>query len=207
MVTAPDGGRRSTRGCSIASLRDEPFSNTCGPASEHRRVICDRSLASTSTMTPLETSTHRDKIVVPTIEQSSNQSSASEQNGDQSSSSDPASESEPTTDSKPASDSGSHSERPASDRGSRLLPHSEGVYHLSDDDGNPLCRAAGTFATVSVSEAREKTRLCRNCRTLQEGHVGTRPCPRCGRPIRLTRWPQHFRACRGQPTDASDEDP
>jgi hypothetical protein len=158
-------------------------------------------------MTPSETSTHRDKIVVPTVEQPSNQSSASEQKCDQSSSSDPASESEPTSDSKPESDSGSDLERSASDCVSRLLPLSEGAYHLIDDDGNPLCRAAGTFATVSVSEAREKTRLCRNCRTLQEGHVDTRPCPRCGRPIRLTRWPQHLRACRGQSTDASDEDP
>lgn len=144
-------------------------------------------------MTPSNTSTHHDKTVIPTVEQSSNQSSESGHGCTQ------------ATSSNSESDAELESDLPAPDRTCRLLPASGGAYHAITDDGDPLCEAEGTFTAVPTSEAREKTRFCRNCKTLQEGHVDTRPCPKCGRLIRLTRWPQHLRTCRGQETDAADE--
>lgn len=190
------------RGCSSASVRDAPLSNTYRPGCDRSQANQSRSQLGACTMTPPENSTHQDKIVVPTVEQSSNQSPESGQDCKPSRTPNPEAEAELEVKSE------SDREPPAPVRTYRLLPASGGFYHVIDDDGRPVCRTDGTFTKVPASEAREKTRICRNCKTLQEGQVDTHPCPKCGRLIRITRWPQHVRTCSGRSTDASDgEDP
>lgn len=70
------------------------------------------------------------------------------------------------------------------------------VYHLDDGTGNPLCRSTGTYDSLSIEEAKERTsRLCRSCECQHHGEHDTRPCPHCGESVALTWWPMHVRDC------------
>lgn len=204
-MTAPDGGRRSTCGCSSASRRDASFLNTDGPISDHFWATRSRTLAGIASMTPSRTSTHQDKIVAP-AKQSSNQSAESGQEPLHPTNSNAGVKPEAKT----AVDSNTESKSTQSTlaRAYRLLPASGDAFHLidNDDDTRPMCGAAGSFRTVPAAEARDRTRLCRNCETLDKGQVAARPCPKCDRSIRITRWPQHLRDCRGRSTESSDGD-
>ncbi len=79
--------------------------------------------------------------------------------------------------------------------GSASIP----VCHLARSDAKPLCGCHGSFTRVAVEHAQsEVDRLCESCRTQQNGVEPTRPCPRCGAPVRTSAWPQHVRSCENE---------
>ena len=177
LVTAPDGGRRSIRGCSIASRRDEPFSNTCRSGYEHPCDTCDRSRPGSPTMTPPNPSHRQNKIFAA------------------------AADGQPTAE-QDTDHSDEHSD-PDSDPDSTVLVHTSRlhdrvVYHEIGTDGRPLCNTGGEFTLVSRADAREHTNgRCNVCTRVHTGRADHRPCPHCGQSIATTRWPQHVRSCSG----------
>jgi hypothetical protein len=81
------------------------------------------------------------------------------------------------------------------------------VYHLDDGDRQPLCNCHTDtqYTPVLLAEAEASTaRRCQNCQTIQQGEQATKPCPRCTTQIGLSAWPQHVRACTGDPTGAAE---
>ena len=82
------------------------------------------------------------------------------------------------------------------------------VYHLDNGTGQPLCNCRGEAEYTSVSLAEAETRparRCQNCQIVHQGGQEARPCPHCSSAIKLSAWPQHVRACTGDPTDATEE--
>ncbi|WP_336364917.1 hypothetical protein [Halalkalicoccus salilacus] len=82
------------------------------------------------------------------------------------------------------------------------------VYHLDNDEGQPLCNCRGEteYTVVSLAEAETcPARRCQNCQIIHQGGQEARPCPHCSNEIKLSAWPQHVRACTGDPTDATEE--
>ncbi|WP_336346188.1 hypothetical protein [Halalkalicoccus ordinarius] len=82
------------------------------------------------------------------------------------------------------------------------------VYHLDNGKGHPLCNCRGEaeYTSVSLAEAESRpARRCQNCQIARQGGQEARPCPHCSSAIKLSAWPQHVRACTGDPTDATEE--
>lgn len=85
------------------------------------------------------------------------------------------------------------------------------VYHYGSnrndsDDPSPLCRTAGSYHPVSLTQARDHAdRRCRACAAQQNG-VDHRPCPHCDELIPVTRWPQHVGRCDGTPETENESE-
>jgi hypothetical protein len=82
------------------------------------------------------------------------------------------------------------------------------VYHLDNGNGHLLCNCPTDtqYTPVPLAEAEASTaRRCQNCQTIHQGEQATRPCPHCSIPVGLSAWPQHVRACTGDPTDAAEQ--
>ena len=82
------------------------------------------------------------------------------------------------------------------------------VYHLDNGRGRPLCNCRGEpeYTSVSLAEAETRpARRCQNCQIIHQGGQEAHPCPHCSSAIKLSAWPQHVRACTGDPTDATEE--
>ena len=82
------------------------------------------------------------------------------------------------------------------------------VYHLDNGSGQPLCncRSEAEYTSISLVEAESRpARRCENCQIIHQGGQEARPCPHCTSEIKPSAWPQHVRACTGDPTDATDE--
>ena len=57
----------------------------------------------------------------------------------------------------------------------------------------------------SISVGTRPARRCQNCQIVHQGGQEPRPCPHCTSEIKPSAWPQHVRACTGDPTDATEE--
>ncbi|MFC6906829.1 hypothetical protein [Halalkalicoccus tibetensis] len=82
------------------------------------------------------------------------------------------------------------------------------VYHIDDGEGQPLCNCNSDahYTPVPLAEAEASTaRQCENCQIARQGKQATQPCPHCNAPVGMSAWPQHVRACTGDPTDAAEE--
>ncbi|WP_122089789.1 hypothetical protein [Halalkalicoccus subterraneus] len=82
------------------------------------------------------------------------------------------------------------------------------VYHIDDREGQPLCNcnSDAQYTPVPLAEAEASTaRKCENCQIVRQGEQATQPCPHCSAQIGMSAWPQHVRACTGDPTDAAKE--
>ncbi|WP_122091109.1 hypothetical protein [Halalkalicoccus subterraneus] len=82
------------------------------------------------------------------------------------------------------------------------------VYHIDDGEGQPLCNCEtnAQYTPVPLEEAEASTaRRCENCQIAREGQQATKSCPHCNTKIGMSAWPQHVRACTGDPTDAAEE--
>jgi hypothetical protein len=82
------------------------------------------------------------------------------------------------------------------------------VYHLDNGRSQPLwnCRGEAEYITISLAEAETRSaRRCQNCQITRQGGQAARPCPHCSSEIMLSAWPQHVRACTGDPTDAAEQ--
>ncbi|MFC7010075.1 hypothetical protein [Halalkalicoccus salilacus] len=82
------------------------------------------------------------------------------------------------------------------------------VYHLDNGAGQPLCNCRGEaeYASISLADAESRpARRCENCQIVHQGGQEARPCPHCSSAVKLSAWPQHVRACTGDPTDATEE--
>lgn len=91
-----------------------------------------------------------------------------------------------------------------------LLPHSnpkrELIRHAVDENGKPVCGTVGRFRLVPLSQALEEAdRDCDICKAVNNGGSESRPCPKCGRDVSLTHWPQHVRKCDGNPKSAGGD--
>ena len=92
-------------------------------------------------------------------------------------------------------------------RDSRSQNPGSTVYHLDNGAGQPLCNCRGEadYTPISLADAETRpARRCRNCQFARQGGQETRPCPHCSSAIKLSAWPQHVRACTGDPTDATE---
>ena len=81
------------------------------------------------------------------------------------------------------------------------------VYHLDNGRGNPLCNCRGEaeYTPISLAEAETRpARCCENCQIVHQGGQEARPCPHCSSAVKLSAWPQHVRACTGDPTDVTE---
>ena len=178
-MTAPDGGRRSAFGWSIASRRDASSANTCRPASEHLCVTDGRSLPGPFTMTPSHPSHRQAKIFAAAADGQPTAKQDTDHSGEHSN---------PDSDPDPDSTVLVHT--------SRL--HDRVVYHEIGTDGRPLCQTGGEFTLVSRADAREHTNgRCKVCTRVHTGRADHRSCPHCDQPIVTNRWPQHVRSCSG----------
>jgi hypothetical protein len=81
------------------------------------------------------------------------------------------------------------------------------VYRIDNGEGRHLCNCEtdAEYTPVPLAEAEASTaRHCGNCKIARHGGQATQPCPHCNTQIGLSAWPQHVRACTGEPTDATE---
>ena len=68
------------------------------------------------------------------------------------------------------------------------------------------CRGEAEYTSISLVEAESRpARRCQNCQIVHQGGQEARSCPHCSSAVKLSAWPQHVRACTGDPTDATEE--
>ncbi|KYH24795.1 hypothetical protein HAPAU_31720 [Halalkalicoccus paucihalophilus] len=103
-----------------------------------------------------------------------------------------------------------HSEEPPTAllRDTHIQNPASAVYHIDNGEGHPLCNCQtnAQYTPVPLAEAEASTaRRCENCQIARQGEQATKPCPHCNAPVGMSAWPQHVRACTGDPTDAAEE--
>ncbi len=78
----------------------------------------------------------------------------------------------------------------------RADPKGDTIRHAVDDSGEPVCGTGGGFRLVPLSHALEEAdRYCEICHGINNGGSERRPCPKCGKGVPRTQWPQHVRKC------------